>query len=107
MPSRPSSPKRPEPSPSWRSSACPRKSARKAESLLHGLVRKDSGEIMAAVSIPVMAMSCIGHFAEAQILQQLGVDYIDESEVLTPADNLITLTRTPSRSHSSVAPQPG
>jgi pyridoxal 5'-phosphate synthase pdxS subunit len=43
-------------------------------------------EIMAAVSIPVMAKCRIGHFAEAQILEQLGVDYIDESEVLTPAD---------------------
>jgi pyridoxal 5'-phosphate synthase pdxS subunit len=43
-------------------------------------------EIMAAVSIPVMAKCRIGHFAEAQVLQELGVDYIDESEVLTPAD---------------------
>jgi len=43
-------------------------------------------EIMRAVSIPVMAKCRIGHFAEAQILQELGVDYIDESEVLTPAD---------------------
>jgi pyridoxal 5'-phosphate synthase pdxS subunit len=43
-------------------------------------------EIMAAVTIPVMAKARIGHFAEAQILQSLGVDYIDESEVLTPAD---------------------
>src|SRR5438046_503711 len=43
-------------------------------------------EIMATVSIPVMAKCRIGHFAEAQILQELGVDYIDESEVLTPAD---------------------
>lgn len=43
-------------------------------------------EIMKAVSIPVMAKVRIGHFAEAQILQALGVDYIDESEVLTPAD---------------------
>jgi len=42
--------------------------------------------IMAAVSIPVMAKVRIGHFVEAQILQSLGVDYIDESEVLTPAD---------------------
>jgi len=42
--------------------------------------------IQAAVSIPVMAKARIGHFAEAQILQSLGVDYIDESEVLTPAD---------------------
>lgn len=44
-------------------------------------------EIMRAVSIPVMAKCRIGHFAEAQVLQALGVDYIDESEVLTPADD--------------------
>jgi len=43
-------------------------------------------EIMDAVSIPVMAKCRIGHFAEAQILEELGVDYVDESEVLTPAD---------------------
>ena len=43
-------------------------------------------EIMATVTIPVMAKCRIGHFVEAQILQALGVDYIDESEVLTPAD---------------------
>jgi pyridoxal 5'-phosphate synthase pdxS subunit len=43
-------------------------------------------EIMDAVSIPVMAKCRIGHFAEAQVLQALGVDFIDESEVLTPAD---------------------
>ncbi|MEK7371748.1 MAG: pyridoxal 5'-phosphate synthase lyase subunit PdxS [candidate division NC10 bacterium] len=43
-------------------------------------------EIQAAVSIPVMAKCRIGHFVEAQILEALGVDYIDESEVLTPAD---------------------
>jgi pyridoxal 5'-phosphate synthase pdxS subunit len=42
--------------------------------------------IMSAVSIPVMAKARIGHFAEAQVLQALGVDYVDESEVLTPAD---------------------
>jgi pyridoxal 5'-phosphate synthase pdxS subunit len=42
--------------------------------------------IMQAVSIPVMAKARIGHFAEAQVLEALGVDYIDESEVLTPAD---------------------
>jgi pyridoxal 5'-phosphate synthase pdxS subunit len=42
--------------------------------------------IMEAVTIPVMAKARIGHFAEARILQALGVDYIDESEVLTPAD---------------------
>jgi pyridoxal 5'-phosphate synthase pdxS subunit len=44
------------------------------------------GQIMAAVSIPVMAKCRIGHFAEAAVLQAIGVDYIDESEVLTPAD---------------------
>jgi pyridoxal 5'-phosphate synthase pdxS subunit len=42
--------------------------------------------IIAAVTVPVMAKARIGHFVEAQILQALGVDYIDESEVLTPAD---------------------
>ena len=42
--------------------------------------------IIGAVSIPVMAKARIGHFAEAQVLESLGVDYIDESEVLTPAD---------------------
>ncbi|MFN2189606.1 MAG: pyridoxal 5'-phosphate synthase lyase subunit PdxS, partial [Candidatus Promineifilaceae bacterium] len=47
-----------------------------------GLIR----EIMAAVSIPVMAKCRIGHFVEAQILESIGVDYVDESEVLTPAD---------------------
>jgi pyridoxal 5'-phosphate synthase pdxS subunit len=43
-------------------------------------------EIKAAVSIPVMAKARIGHFVEAQILEAIGIDYIDESEVLTPAD---------------------
>ena len=47
-----------------------------------GMIR----EIMEAVSIPVMAKARIGHFAEAQVLESLGVDYVDESEVLTPAD---------------------
>src|SRR5246500_3863786 len=42
--------------------------------------------IIAAVTIPVMAKARIGHFVEAQILQSLGVDYVDESQVLTPAD---------------------
>ncbi|ALB01513.1 pyridoxal biosynthesis protein [Francisella persica ATCC VR-331] len=62
-------------------------------------IRKDGGiarmsdpklikEIMLAVSIPVMAKARIGHFVEAQILEYLGVDFIDESEVLTPADEL-------------------
>ena len=60
-------------------------------------IRKDGGvarmsdptmieSIQAAVTIPVMAKCRIGHFAEAQVLQTLGIDYIDESEVLTPAD---------------------
>jgi len=43
-------------------------------------------EIMKVVTIPVMAKARIGHFVEAQLLEALGVDYIDESEVLTPAD---------------------
>src|SRR5512132_112558 len=43
-------------------------------------------QIMDAVSIPVMAKARIGHFVEAQVLQAIGVDYVDESEVLTPAD---------------------
>eukprot|EP00035_Acanthoeca_spectabilis_P020281 m.432071 g.432071 ORF g.432071 m.432071 type:complete len:311 (+) comp17385_c0_seq1:54-986(+) len=61
-------------------------------------IRKDGGvarmsdpqmikEIMKAVTIPVMAKVRIGHFVEAQILESIGVDYIDESEVLTPADD--------------------
>src|SRR6201996_8753213 len=45
-------------------------------------------EIIATVSIPVMAKARIGHFAEAQVRQELGVDFIDESEVLTPADEV-------------------
>ncbi|KAF7539125.1 hypothetical protein G7Z17_g12486 [Cylindrodendrum hubeiense] len=60
-------------------------------------IRKDGGvarmsdpavirEIQEAVTIPVMAKARIGHFVECQILEALGVDYIDESEVLTPAD---------------------
>lgn len=49
-----------------------------------GMIR----EIIASVSIPVMAKCRIGHFVEAQILEAIGVDYIDESEVLTPADEV-------------------
>jgi len=45
-------------------------------------------EVMGAVSIPVMAKARIGHFVEARVLEALGVDYIDESEVLTPADEV-------------------
>jgi len=51
-------------------------------------------DIMAAVSIPVMAKVRIGHFVEAQILQALGVDFIDESEVLTPADEAHHILKT-------------
>ncbi|NOH16946.1 pyridoxal 5'-phosphate synthase lyase subunit PdxS [Clostridium cochlearium] len=50
-------------------------------------------EIIESVSIPVMAKVRIGHFVEAQILEAIGVDYIDESEVLTPADNLFHINK--------------
>ncbi len=59
--------------------------------------------IIEAVSIPVMAKARIGHFVEAQVLQSLGVDYIDESEVLTPADYANTSTSGSSRCPSSAA----
>lgn len=49
--------------------------------------------IMDAVTIPVMAKARIGHFVEAQILESMGVDYIDESEVLTPADDLYHINK--------------
>ncbi|KEF61480.1 pyridoxine biosynthesis protein PDX1 [Exophiala aquamarina CBS 119918] len=69
-------------------------------------IRKDGGvarmsdphlikEIQAAVTIPVMAKARIGHFVECQILEALGVDYIDESEVLTPADNKYHVEKSP------------
>ena len=51
-------------------------------------------EIQEAVSIPVMAKVRIGHFVEAQILQALEIDFIDESEVLTPADNIYHIEKT-------------
>merc|ERR1712048_641916 len=54
-------------------------------------------EIMETVTIPVMAKSRIGHFAEAQILETLGVDMIDESEVLTPADEVNHVDKEPFR----------
>ena len=50
--------------------------------------------IQAAVSIPVMAKCRIGHFVEAQILQAIEIDYIDESEVLSPADNIYHIDKT-------------
>jgi pyridoxal 5'-phosphate synthase pdxS subunit len=67
-------------------------------------IRKDGGiarmtdpklikEIMDAVTIPVMAKARIGHFVEAQILESLGVDFIDESEVLTPADDFFHIDK--------------
>jgi pyridoxal 5'-phosphate synthase pdxS subunit len=52
-------------------------------------------QIMEAVSIPVMAKCRIGHFVEAQVLEALGVDYIDESEVLTPADEAHHIDKHP------------
>jgi pyridoxal 5'-phosphate synthase pdxS subunit len=69
-------------------------------------IRKDGGVarmsdpdmitgIIAAVSIPVMAKARIGHFVEAQVLEALGVDYIDESEVLTPADEAHHINKHP------------
>ena len=60
-------------------------------------------QIMAAVTIPVMAKARIGHFAEAQILQTLGVDFIDESEVLTPADETYHIDKHASPRRSSAA----
>ena len=50
-------------------------------------------EIQKAVTIPVMAKARIGHIAEAQILESLGIDYIDESEVLTPADDMYHINK--------------
>lgn len=68
-------------------------------------IRKDGGvarmsdaamikDIMEAVTIPVMAKARIGHFVECQILQSIGVDYVDESEVLTPADGQFHVDKT-------------
>ena len=51
-------------------------------------------DIMETVKIPVMAKCRIGHFTESQILEALGVDYIDESEVLTPADTVYHIDKT-------------
>lgn len=50
-------------------------------------------EVMEAVSIPVMAKARIGHYVEAKVLEALGVDYIDESEVLTPADDVFHIDK--------------
>src|SRR6202171_366658 len=59
---------------------------RKEGGVLHMASIRIIREIMDTVSIPVMAKARIGHFTEARVLEALGVDYVDESEVLTPAD---------------------
>lgn len=61
--------------------------------------------IQAAVSIPVMAKCRIGHFVEAQILEALEIDYIDESEVLSPPTTFITLTKPNLKFPLSAAPE--
>jgi pyridoxal 5'-phosphate synthase pdxS subunit len=71
-----------------------------AEIRAHGGVARMSPpeliqQIMEAVTIPVMAKARIGHFVEAQVLESLGVDYIDESEVLTPADETFHIDKQP------------
>src|SRR5690625_5031749 len=55
---------------------------------------KITEEVMNAVSIPVMAKSRIGHIVEARVLEAMGVDFIDESEVLTPADDRFHLKKS-------------
>ena len=72
-------------------------------------IRTRSREIQEAVTIPVMAKARIGHFVEAQILEALEVDYIDESEVLTPADTAhhIDKCASPSRSPRLHEPRRG
>jgi len=71
-----------------------------ADIRVHGGVARMSDpdmieRIIEAVSIPVMAKARIGHFVEAQILEAIGVDYIDESEVLTPADEMYHINKHP------------
>src|SRR5699024_4003428 len=51
-------------------------------------------EVMSAVSIPVMAKGRIGHIVEARVLEAMGVDYIDESEVLSPADDVFHIKKS-------------
>ncbi len=73
-----------------------------------GLARMSDPELISsivdAVSIPVMAKARIGHFVEAQVLEHLKVDYIDESEVLSPPTRPTTSTRPGSASRSSAEP---
>ena len=67
-----------------------------------GVARMSSvgySEFMDAVSIPVMAKARIGHFVEAQIIESIGIDFIDESEVLTPADEVNHINKITSRHH--------
>ena len=61
-------------------------------------------EIPQTVTIPVMAKARIGHLVEARVLEAIGVDFIDESEVLTPATSISTSTSSPSACRSSAAP---
>jgi pyridoxal 5'-phosphate synthase pdxS subunit len=63
--------------------------------------------IKAVTTIPVMAKARIGHFVEAQILEALGVDYVDESEVLTPADEAHHIDKGLHRSLRVRCHQPG
>ena len=60
--------------------------------------------IQEAVSIPVMAKCRIGHIVEAQVLQAIEIDYIDESEVLSPADDVYHIDKTSLTCHLSAAP---
>lgn len=61
--------------------------------------------IQNAVSIPVMAKCRIGHFVEAQVLEAIEIDYIDESEVLSPADDVYHINKKISKFHSYVVPR--
>ncbi len=62
-------------------------------------------EVMKVVSIPVMAKARIGHFVEAKVLESMGVDYIDESEVLTPADEVFHINKKKNLPYRSYAAQ--
>ena len=89
MPNKHVSPKKPELVPAWLSSMCQQTSA-KMEAWPPCRIK----EILAAITIPIMAKARIGHFVECQILQSIGVDYVDESEVLMPADNVYQVDKT-------------
>jgi pyridoxal 5'-phosphate synthase pdxS subunit len=89
--------------PSWRSNACLPTSAKKAAWPACRPSPESSARLWPSVTIPVMAKARIGHFTEARILEALGVDYIDESEVLTPADEEHHIDKRDSKSRSSAA----